>query len=142
MGSQKLRAPKNKERWGTLIFLNTGMAVLRIIKKLGGIMPRANERTTPEAPEHLSERARELWAQLAGGKVKGPGPLALFQAALEAMDRADGAREAIAQEGLTVTTKTTGAVHVHPLVKVESDARRQFAQLWKDLGLDTYSWSL
>jgi phage terminase small subunit len=54
------------------------------------------------------------------------------------LDRADQAREAVADEGLTTKTKTTGAVHVHPLVKVEREARQQFAKCWNDLDL---SWS-
>ena len=48
---------------------------------------------------------------------------------------ADEARRAIETEGLVTTTKTTGAVHVHPLVKVEREARAQFMKIWGELQL-------
>jgi phage terminase small subunit len=59
--------------------------------------------------------------------------MALLQAALESLDRAEEARLAISSAGMTTKTKTTGAVHVHPLVKVEREARGQFAKIWSDL---------
>jgi hypothetical protein len=55
----------------------------------------------------------------------------LLQAALEARDRAEQARAAISE--LTTTTKTTGAIHVNPLVKVERECRQQFARIWAEL---------
>ena len=87
------------------------------------------------APSHLSDRSRSLWASIVPERGKSPGRLALLQAALEALDRADSAIAEIATAGLTTTTKTTGAVHVHPLVKVEREARAQFASIWNQLGL-------
>jgi hypothetical protein len=50
----------------------------------------------------------------------------LFQAALEFRDQAEVARQAIASEGLQ---KSAGAV------RLELDARSQFARIWRDLGL-------
>lgn len=88
------------------------------------------------AAGHLSEKSRQLWAELVPSRAKSPGRRVLLQTALEALDRADEAREAIAASGLTTTTKTTGAVHVHPLVKVEREARQQFAKIWSDLHFD------
>ncbi len=64
-----------------------------------------------------------------------PERLALLQAALEALDRADSARITVETEGMTSTTKTTGAVHIHPLVKVERESRAQFMRAWDQLGL-------
>lgn len=87
----------------------------------------------PGPPDHLSERARELWRQVIHG-ARSPGRQALLQTALEALDRADEAREVISREGLTTTTKTTGAVHIHPLLKVERENRALFARLWKENG--------
>jgi phage terminase small subunit len=55
---------------------------------------------------------------------------------LEASDRADQAAEVVAREGMTSKTETTGAIHVHPLVKVERESRQLFARIWKQLGLD------
>ena len=60
----------------------------------------------------------------------------MLQVALESLDRADEARQAITAEGLTKKTESTGAVHVHPLLKVERDCRNQFAQIWGRLKLD------
>ena len=56
--------------------------------------------------------------------------------ALRALDRADQAAAILEAEGLTFTTATTGAVHVHPLLKVERESRAMFAKLWADLHLD------
>jgi phage terminase small subunit len=54
---------------------------------------------------------------------------------LEALDRADKARVAVEAEGMTTKTESTGAVHVHPLVKVEREARAQASKLAAQLGL-------
>lgn len=86
-------------------------------------------------PVHLSERAKDLWSKLVPRRARSPERVALLQAALEALDRADQAREAINREGLTTTTKTTGAVHIHPLARIEREARQQFARIWSDLSL-------
>jgi hypothetical protein len=59
----------------------------------------------------------------------------MVQSALEALDRADAARAEIATVGMTSTTKTTGAVHVHPLCKLEREARQQFVTTWDRLHL-------
>lgn len=63
------------------------------------------------------------------------GRLTMLQAALEALDRADAARQAVEAEGMTFKTERTGAIHINPMVKVEKDARQQFAKLWHELGL-------
>jgi len=51
------------------------------------------------------------------------------------MDRAEQARLELVAATLTTTTETTKAVHVHPLLKVEREARQQFARIWSDLTL-------
>ena len=89
----------------------------------------------PEPPAHLSERSRELWRAIVPDRALSPGRVALLQAALEALDRADQAREILDREGLTITTKSTGMVHVHPLVKVERENRQLFIRAWDLLGL-------
>jgi hypothetical protein len=60
----------------------------------------------------------------------------MLQAALEALDRSELARLAVGREGMTTTTKTTGAVHLHPLLKVEKESRQQFLRAWEALGLN------
>jgi phage terminase small subunit len=87
-----------------------------------------------EPPSHLSERAAVLWRDVVPRRAKSPGRLAVIRAALEALDRADKARIAVDTEGMTTVTKTTGAVHIHPLLKIEREARHQFTTLWSSLG--------
>ncbi len=86
-------------------------------------------------PAHLSERSRKLWRQLVPLRIDTPGRLALLQTALECLDRCDEARGALAREGLVTTTKATGAVHLHPLARVEKESRQQFLSAWTALHL-------
>src|SRR5262249_39123949 len=88
----------------------------------------------PDPPAHLSPRSQALWCELVPRRAKSPERLTLLQAALEALDRVDLAREAITKEGMITTTETTGAVHVHPLCKLEREAKAQFLTGWRDLG--------
>lgn len=86
-------------------------------------------------PRHLSARAKRLWAAIVSRRAKSSERLALLQAALGALDRADEARKLLSTEGLTTKTKTTGAMHVHPLLKVDQEARQQFGKICNDMGL-------
>ena len=99
------------------------------VKNLGGI-------TKP--PPHLSERGCEIWTAVVPRRARSPERRLLIQTALEALDRADHARAQIDADGLTFVTKKTGAVHVHPLLKVEKDGRALFARIWGQLGLSHY----
>ncbi|TWT37481.1 hypothetical protein KOR34_24330 [Posidoniimonas corsicana] len=85
-------------------------------------------------PPHLSPRAVALWHEYVPEKARSAGRLALVQTALESLDRADAARAEVEAAGMTTTTKSTGAVHVHPLIKVEREGRQMFAKLWGELG--------
>ncbi len=87
-------------------------------------------------PPGLSKKSRALWAAVVPRRARSPERLALLRVGLDALDRANEAREAIAKEGLTSTTTTTGARHIHPLLKVERDARNQFIAVWKNLNLE------
>lgn len=89
----------------------------------------------PEPPDHLSDRAKELWRAVVPGRARSPERLALLQTALEALDRAEQCRIELERQGLTTTTKTTGAVHMNPLLRVEKDNRQLFARLWDMLAL-------
>lgn len=86
-------------------------------------------------PDHLSPRAKTLWASVVPSRARSAARLAMVQTALEALDRADAAMAEIGRVGMTSETKTTGAIHVHPLVKVERESRGQFAKLWGLMGL-------
>lgn len=89
----------------------------------------------PEPPEHLSPRSKTLWQEIAPHRARSIERRTLFQAALEALDRADEARQVIQAEGMISKTITTGAVHIHPAVKLEREARGQFAKIWDLLNL-------
>ena len=86
-------------------------------------------------PDHLSERGKELWLAVVPRRARSPERLALLQVGLEALARADLARITVESGGMTSTTRTTGAVHIHPLVKVERESRAQFMRVWDQLNL-------
>jgi P27 family predicted phage terminase small subunit len=86
-------------------------------------------------PSHLSPRAKSLWRSIVPSRAKSASRLALLQCALESLDRADSAREVVAREGMLSKTKSTGALHVNPLVKVERESRQQFARIWGEMHL-------
>ena len=86
-----------------------------------------------DAPPHLSERSKTLWRAVGPSRAKSAERQALVIAALDALDLADECRERVREEGLTAVTKTTGAVHVHPLVKVEKEQRSLFSKIWGQL---------
>lgn len=90
----------------------------------------------PDAPSHLSERAAGLWRTLGQKHARSPGRQELLRAALEALDRAEQARQAIERDGLTTTTEKTGAVHLHPAARVERESQQTFARFWHQLGID------
>ena len=99
-------------------------------------MPRQKqEPIVTEPPAHLSERSKELWRANVPSRCHSAGRLALLQAGLEALDLSDRARTEVHAGELTTTTKTTGAQHLHPCIKTELEARRQFASIWDKLAL-------
>ena len=87
----------------------------------------------PEVPSHLSERSAALWRAVVPSRAKSAERQALVIVALDALDLADECRVRVRAEGLTATTKTTGTVHVHPLMKVEKEQRSLFAKVWGQL---------
>ena len=96
------------------------------------------ERPVPEVPSHLSGRSAALWHAVVPSRAKSPERLALVVAALDALDLADECRERVRTEGLTATTKGSGTIHAHPLVKVEEGQRALFTRIWCQLNL---SWN-
>lgn len=96
----------------------------------------AKTQTIVEAPAGLSERSRALWHAHVPARAATPGRQALLEQALRSLDRADEARQAIAGEGMTTRTESTGALHVHPLTKIELQHRQLFSRLWIQLGFD------
>ncbi len=96
---------------------------------------KSPDKSYPPAPGHLSERSRALWDEIGPREVRSEEQRVLFQAALESLDRAEEARKVVSEEGLTFKTEGTGTVHVHPLLKIEREARAQFARIWDLLNL-------
>jgi P27 family predicted phage terminase small subunit len=93
------------------------------------------QRDVPRMPYGLADEAVPYWRRLAPMLAKRGVLVDSDIPALEALDRADLARETIASEGMTSTSTLTGVMHIHPLVKIEIEARRQFASMWEALGL-------
>ncbi len=96
---------------------------------------KGSTRRSPGPPPHLSARSKALWSEIVPRRARSPERLALLQAGLEALDRVDDCRAVLAKEGLTFKTKTTDALHCHPLVKVEKEQRQLFIRCWDALSL-------
>jgi len=86
-------------------------------------------------PEHLSKRSQRLWRSLVPHRALSQGRLTLLRSALESLDRADEAREALDRDGLLLaSTEKSKMSHLNPLVRVEKDSRAQFFAAWMRLG--------
>ena len=85
-----------------------------------------------EPPADLSERAVELWREVVGTRAKSKERIALVQEALEALTRADQARESIAVDGLVIDTGKD-MKRLNPAVRIEKDSSAQFARIWGQL---------
>jgi hypothetical protein len=59
----------------------------------------------------------------------------MLEVCLRALDRSLALRARLDVEGDTFTTKTTGAVHASPLVRLEAAERAAFVRLATALGL-------
>jgi len=89
----------------------------------------------PEPPAHLSTEAQAWWRKVIGDYLLESHHLKVLQAACEAWDRCQQARDQIAVEGLTFNDKH-GQPRAHPCVAIERDARIAFARLVRELALD------
>jgi len=96
-------------------------------------MPR---RPRIEPPPHLQERSKALWRDLVPSRCASPGRVAMLEAALTALDQADQARQQVARDGLSFTTRKTKMVRPHPLLAVERQARATFLRIFRTLRLD------
>lgn len=90
----------------------------------------------PVAPAHLSDDARQWWAQVVRDYDLEPHHRRLLQSACEAWDRGQQARAAIAAHGGLTFTDERGTIRAHPAVAMERDARVAFARLVRELDLD------
>ena len=90
----------------------------------------------PEPPEGLSEASLALWQAIVPRRARSPERLALIETALRARDRAAAARETLVRDGMTFTTAETGAIHVHPAVRILKDAETTFLAAWRAMHLE------
>lgn len=90
---------------------------------------------TKQVPKGLGAAGRRLWRVVCDGfELEGHSFETLMQAC-EALDRAEGCRAKIEDEGLTVRDRF-GALKPHPLLAAERDARSSFIRCLHELGLD------
>ena len=85
-------------------------------------------------PSHLSARSKRLWRYIHETYMLAPPDQALLQLALEALDRSQGARRAIARDGAYIHNRY-GNITAHPALKIESAARMDFSRLMRQLQL-------
>ena len=91
---------------------------------------------SPKPPAHLALPTARWWEEVVDDYQLEGHHLRLLQAACEAWDRAQQAREILAAEGVTFTDDR-GNPRAHPAVQIEKDARTAFARLIRELDLDT-----
>lgn len=89
----------------------------------------------PDPPEHLSEKAIELYRFYVGLTIRAPAQIALFIKGLEALDQADEAARIIREEGLSTTSERSGLKRQHPLLNTQKEAMAQVTKIWKVLRL-------
>jgi len=88
------------------------------------------------APKHLSAESKRFWAEILKEYcIEDPAGLKILRVALEALDRAQAAREQIEQDGMTYIDKA-GQPKGNPLLPVERDSRAAFLAGMKALNLD------
>jgi P27 family predicted phage terminase small subunit len=88
----------------------------------------------PEPPAHLSDKSKQLWNSILAQKHFTDNNLAMFQAALEAHDRAAEARKEIKDRGMLLTS-ANGSIHANPCLKVEQDSLTLFVKIFEKLYL-------
>jgi P27 family predicted phage terminase small subunit len=109
-------------------------ASLAIVRPVAAVPPPM-PRNLPVPPCHLSKDAAAWWNDVVRDFALEPHHLKLLQAACEAWDRAQLAREAVAKHGLTFED-ASGNVKANPAVAIERDARTLFARLVREMNLD------
>ncbi len=89
----------------------------------------------PRAPAHLRTATKRWWAHIVEHFELDQHHLRQLQAAAEAWDRYQQARETLAEDGLVVQT-ADGGTKAHPCVAIERDSRLSFLRALRELDLD------
>jgi P27 family predicted phage terminase small subunit len=89
----------------------------------------------PAPPAHLSPSVAQWWATTVDRYILEEHHIRLLQLLCEAWDRAQEAREQLAEDGLTVPGRE-GGIRPHPCIAVERDSRLAVARLVRELDLD------
>lgn len=112
------------------------------LRAIYGLPPAQSGATAPAcsgelhaAPAHLSQASREWFGYVTQTWALDQHHVRLLVLACDAWELAEGAREALALDGLTVPT-ADGSMRAHPLVGAAAAARGQFASLIAQLDLD------
>ncbi len=91
--------------------------------------------SAPKPPPHLSRSSKRLWRQVVSDYALEPHALEVLRLALEALDRAADARDALAQHGTTYNDRF-GSPRARPEVSIERDARLAALRAFRELMLD------
>ena len=98
-------------------------------------MAKSKLEKSPRAPACLSKPAQALWAKIVSEwEIDNAADLAVLRTGLLAWDRAEAATAQIKRDGQTVTDRF-GQVKPHPLMTTERDARSQFMNAIRQMGL-------
>jgi P27 family predicted phage terminase small subunit len=91
---------------------------------------------TSKPPAHLTKESKTIWREiLSEYQIDDAAGYRILRTALEAFDRAQAAREAIDNQGMTIADKF-GQIKPHPLLPIERDSRAAFLAGLKALNLD------
>ena len=108
-------------------------------RRPGGVRTVADHPSVPRttSPKHLTPRSRRIYRAVVEDfdLAQEPHAREVLRLALEALDRADEARELVESEGMTYANRF-GEPRAHPAVAVERDCRVAVARLFRELSLD------
>jgi len=104
-------------------------------KKLRGIFMKTSPKTSPSPPKHLSGTAKKLWKSSFDNYAIDEQAAMVLQAGLEALDRREEARAAIAKDGAVVVDRW-GQSKPSPWVGIERDAAQTLYKAFRLLGMD------
>lgn len=91
----------------------------------------------PRPPKYLRPATKRWWRTVIETWDLGDHHIRLLTLAAGAWDRAEQAREALAQFGLTFVDEKINRISARPEVAIERDSRIAFARLLRELDLDT-----